>query len=692
MKKNYSKILFVLFLSLLFGSYQSGAQVTITQWNFDSEVLTPTLGSGTADNLGGTTTAWASGNPSTGRGWNTTPYPEQGTNPLTAGVLFRVPTSGYSNIAITWDERHSNTAANRSRIKYTLDGTTWVDFEASEANATNTLLDGTPVGFDEGKYVTNVGAVYTLRGANFTEIPEANNNANFAIMIVTDFVDGENYGASAEGGTYGTSGTIRFDNVTFIGGSGTAPVLIANPSALTGFTYIVGSGPSEIQFTELSGNNLTPETGVITVTAPESYEISLDGANFTNSVSYDYGGGELSGEVLAIRMKAGLAAGSYSEILTISGGGANTLNVALAGNVSTGLEPALGNVILPQFIEGSVPNPNRVPFAYHATIINLLPNATYRYYNRVVLTSETATSLGAGNVIIVNPTAQTFTRLTSPNLGTAGAYGEFTTDASGSFSGWFMTEPTGNATRFKPGNELQMKILLNDGNNGTVETTYLTTPETVKVLAFSTSTADTAGTAVRGVSDFTAKNFVFLYDNTSGNGRPLYGTHIEASGIDFAAAGNQAPFYLSDVATFAGAWGGIIPNNNAAGVQRVEERSLTTGNVVNQHSADNGVWGTTDTRNPSGGVETALVINTIVGIEQIPASIGKVFTYGNILSVEFQRNATADITVFNLQGSAVASFRMNGSRQTFDLNIPAGVYMVRIASSTGIFNQKVLVK
>lgn len=686
-------MLFVMFLSLLFGSYQAGAQVTITQWNFDSEVLTPTLGAGTAENIGGTTTAWAGGNPSSGRGWNTTPYPEQGSNPLTAGVQFSVPTSGYSNIAVTWDERHSNTAANRTRVQYTLDGTTWINFEASESNATNTLLDGTPVGFDEGKYVTNVGAVFTLRGANFTDIPEANNNADFAIRIVTDFADGENYVATAEGGTYGTSGTIRFDNVTFIGGSGTAPVLIATPSALTGFTYIVGAGPSEVQTSDISGNNLTPEAGQLTVTAPPSYEVSLDAENFSSSVFFEYSGGLFAAEAVAVRLKAGLAAGAYNEIMTISGGGANTLNVALAGNVSTGLEPTLGTVILPQFIEGSVPNPNRVPFAYYATITNLLPNATYRYYNRVVMPSESGTSLGAGNVILVSPAAtQTFTRLTSPNLGTSGAYGEFTTDANGSFSGWFMTEPTGNATRFKPGNELQMKILLNDGNNGTVETTFLTTTETVKVLAFSTSAADTAGTAVRGVSDFTPKNFVFIYDNASGNGRPLYGTQIEASGIDFAAAGNQAPFYLTNVATFAGAWGGIVPNNNAAGVQRVEERSLTTGNVVNQHSSNDGTWGSVDTRNPSGGVENALVINTTVGIESIPASIGKVYTYGNILCVEFMKNTLADISVISLQGSELAAFTMSSSRETFNLSIPAGIYLVKITTPSGIFSQKVLVK
>lgn len=692
MKKNYSKLLFVMVLSLVFSALSSVGQVIITQWNFDAQVLTPSLGAGTAENIGGTTTAFAGGNPADGKGWNTTPYPDQGTNPLTAGVQFSVPTSGYSNIVVTWDERHSNTAANRTRVQYTLDGTTWTNFEASESNAVNTLLDGTPMGFEEGRYITNTGAVYTLKSADFTAIDGANNNAAFAIRIVTDFADGENYVATADGSTYGTGGTIRFDNVTFTGGSGTAPVLIATPSALTGFTYIVGSGPSDVQSTEISGNNLNPESGTITVTAPASFEISLDGANFTNSATFEYTGGSLSPEPLTVRMVAGLAAGGYSEVMSVSGGGANDLSVSLMGNVSTGLEPALTNVILPQFIEGSVPNPNRVPFAYRATIINLVPNASYKYYNRVVLSSDGATYTGAGNIILVNPATSSLTRITSPNLGTAGAYGEFTTDANGSYSGWFMTEPTGNATRFKPGNELFMRIMLNDGNNGTVETTFLTTTESVKVLAFGTSATDTTGTAIRGVSDFTGKNFVFLYDNESGNGRPLYGTHIEVSGIDFAAALNYSPFYLSDVATKAGAWGGIVPNNNPAGVMRIEERSIATGDVVSHHSSADGKWGATDTRNPSGGSESVLVINTQVGIVTIPASAGKVYTYGNVLAVELTKASNARLSVINLQGSEVASFEMNGIKENFSLNIPTGIYLVKITTTSGVFSQKVLVK
>ena len=122
MKKNYiQKIAFLFFLMAGLWVYSGSvsAQVTIAQWGFDAEAITPDVGSGVAANIGGTTTAYAGGNPSTGKGWNTTPYPDQGTASGTAGVQFTVSTAGYSNIIVTWDNRNSNTAANRPRLQYT---------------------------------------------------------------------------------------------------------------------------------------------------------------------------------------------------------------------------------------------------------------------------------------------------------------------------------------------------------------------------------------------------------------------------------------------------------------------------------------------------------------------------------------------------------------------------------------------
>ncbi len=94
---------------------------------------------------------------------------------------------------------------------------------------------------------------------------------------------------------------------------------------------------------------------------------------------------------------------------------------------------SLTTVILPQNIEGiNGTNSNRVPFAYRVQIAGLLPNATYRYFNQIVISSDAATTNGAGNCILASPTGD-FVRTTSPSLATAGGYGTFTTDATGAY-------------------------------------------------------------------------------------------------------------------------------------------------------------------------------------------------------------------------------------------------------------------
>ena len=693
MKKNYiQKISFLLFLMAGFLAYSGSlsAQVTIAQWGFDAETLTPDVGSGVAENVGGTTTAFAGGNPSTGKGWNTTPYPEQGTASGTAGVQFTVSTAGYSDINLSWDNRNSNTAANRLRLQYTLNGTDWVNFDADAGNATNNTLSGTPAGFDDGRYITDVGAAWFVRGAQFSGITGANNNPAFAVRMVTEFGNGTEYLPSNPDGTYGTGGTTRFDNVTFVGGGGgSVATLAANPTSLTGFAYILGNGPSDAQITSISGSNLTPASNNIMAVAPSNFEISLNGTTFGASIAIAYTAGTLPATNIHVRMIAGLQPESYSGLLAITGGDAGALNIALAGSVSSGMEPGLASVILPKFIQGSVPNRNRMPFAYHATLENLLPSATYRYYNKVVISTDGATSNGAGNTIFVSPSG--FTRTTSTSMGTDGGYSELTTNADGKYSGWFITEPTGNASRFKPGTDIFMRIMLNDGNEGTTEETRLTTSESVKVIAFNTMMSDTTGTAIKGMGDFEPKNFVMLYDNTAGTGRPIYGTHVEVSGVEFLA-GTFAEFYANQVANISHMWGGIIPNMNPNGVQRIEERDILTGNIVSIQTSDNGVWKDVDTKNPSGGLETVIYINTTLGVDSPDNTMGTIYTYGKTLNVTLNQKADATIQVINLFGQHVASYKLNSNTATYTLDVPAGVYIVRIVSSLGTTSSKVMVR
>ena len=699
MKKNYTGILMLALLLIAgfgFTAEMANAQVTITQWTFEGDVITPSTGSGTAALIGGTTATFATGYTGTGTGgraWNSAAYPAQGTGSGTAGVEFLVSTSGYSAIALSWDGRHSNTSANRLRVQYTLNGTDWEDFEANESNATNTAA-GVDKGFDNGRFIADAGDTWYQRSADFSGISGAAGNAAFGVRIVSEFLDGSEYGAATSTSSYSPNGTLRYDNVTFKG-VGSSPMITATPSSLSGFTYVEGAGPSEIQTTVLNAYNLSPASGVVTFNTPANYEWSVDGVNFfdeAGSTPYENGTFPGTGDVpVRIRLKAGLSAGSYMGDMTVTGGGAPELLIPLSGSVSTSTPASISAYILPKFIEGATPsNINRVPFAYHATLSNLLPSSTYRFYNKIVSGSDGPDYNGAGNCIFVNPSTGEFVRTTSASMTTPGQFGEFTTDASGSYSGWFITEPTGNA-RFKPGNELFMRIMLNDGAGGTAEATRLTIAESVKSLGFYTSAADSTGTAIRGISNFTPKNFVFIYDNTAGTGRPLFGTQVETSGVSFIA-GTYAEFYANDVAGTDGAWGGIVPNINTEGVKRVEERSLTTGAIVSNYTDDDGVWGTVDTKNPAGGIDNVLVINTTLGIGAPENQMGKIFTYGKELSIQLDQLVNGHIQIFSLYGQEIHSFSINVSKATYSLDLPAGVYIVRVIGREGTFSTKVLLK
>lgn len=689
MKKFYTFLMLPLIVltGLLFSPVTHG-QVVIAQWTFDNSDSIPAVGNGEAYLIGGVSSSYATG-AAGGKAWNTTSYPAQGTASATAGVQFNVSTMEYSAVGLTWDQRASNTAANRTRLQYTVNGTDWINFEANETNALN-MSGANSSGFDDGRYITDAGAVWFNRSANFSGIPGVGNNTDFAFRLVAEFVDGVNYGPALASGNYGSGGTHRFDNVT-LAGAGSEPIIVILPTSLSGFSYTEGNGPSATQTLKLAALNLDPLNGMLTIQAPEGYEFALDGETFMAITDIPYVDGILSDVIVSLRLKAGLTPGSYTGNLTITGGGATQVAVALSGSVSGSEQPALADVILPLYIQGSVPNTTRVPFAFRATITNLLPSATYRYYNKVVLRTDAPESTGAGNVIFVDAESGSFVRTTGTSMAEAGKYGVFTTDASGSYSGWFITEPTGNATRFKPGAELYARIALNDGAEGTTESTLLTTTDSFKVLAFNAMTSDTTGTAVRTISNFSPKNFVFLYDNTNQIGRPIYGTHVESSGVAFMA-GTYAGFYADQVAGVDGSWGGIIPNMNTNGVKRIVERSLLSGEVVSTFTSETGTWGATQTIDPTGGLQNVLVIDLTLGIGSPSSSAGKVFVYDNLLKIQLNQPFKGNVEVINLFGQVVAGFYLQGSEAEYALNLSTGLYLVRLQGSGQSIVSKVFVK
>lgn len=132
-----------------------------------------------------------------------------------------------------------------------------------------------------------------------------------------------------------SGGSYYLDDITVNCGT-SGPTLFITPATLTNLDYVVGSGPSVAQSYQVSGNNLIPANGNITVTAPTNFSVSKTiGGTYTNSINYNYTGGTFTASDVFVKLNSGLSIGTYGPLnITNSGGGATTQNVAVSGEVT----------------------------------------------------------------------------------------------------------------------------------------------------------------------------------------------------------------------------------------------------------------------------------------------------------------------------------------------------------------------
>lgn len=111
----------------------------------------------------------------------------------------------------------------------------------------------------------------------------------------------------------------------------TLPILFSLPNAQ----------PSAEQSFSMSGLSLT---GTITITAPANYEISTgSGSSFADQLTFTPSNGTISKTFIYVRLKAGLAANTYSGNITLESSGYSTKSVALSGEVRS-TPPTILNV------------------------------------------------------------------------------------------------------------------------------------------------------------------------------------------------------------------------------------------------------------------------------------------------------------------------------------------------------------
>jgi Divergent InlB B-repeat domain/Secretion system C-terminal sorting domain len=366
-------------------------------------------------------------------------------------------------------------------------------------------------------------------------------------------------------------------------------------------------------------------------------------------------------------------------------------------NATTLAGPQLTTVVLPKYIEGANPsNLNRVPFAYRARLTGLLSNTTYRFFNQVVISTDAVTANGAGNCIFASATGN-FVRTSGPSLSTAGNYGTFITDGTGTYEGWFITEPTGNK-RFVPGYYIFMRIMLNDGAGGTTAALLLTTTDSVRVVKLDPAASDSTGTGLRCTSSANPKNFVFAYDDTSNTGRPISGSLIESDGTDNSIPNSYAAFYANNVNGVNGAFGMVLPNILSKGIRRIEQRSLANGTVLGSATDANGIWPSgVNTVNPSGGT-TEIILNgtdvhgtSVQSTVVLPKEFALLQNYPNpfnpstTISYTLKTSTNVRLSVYDILGREVAVL-VNNERKTAGqhevlfnaANFPSGVYSYKL--------------
>lgn len=105
----------------------------------------------------------------------------------------------------------------------------------------------------------------------------------------------------------------------------TNPTIAVNPATAEAFTYVVGSGPSDEQMFTITGTNLVSED--ISATVSSDYEIT-DDTEYSSSVTV------ASGDIVSVRLKAGLEKGTHNGTLTLSSTDATDVVINLSGTVS----------------------------------------------------------------------------------------------------------------------------------------------------------------------------------------------------------------------------------------------------------------------------------------------------------------------------------------------------------------------
>jgi hypothetical protein len=127
-------------------------------------------------------------------------------------------------------------------------------------------------------------------------------------------------------------------NVSVIGGVSNKPTMAI--SNYYGLNYVLGNGPSEPQKIVIEGGGLTDDIH-ISLPTNSNFEIALDKISFfSQNLTLTQTNGIVSFIPIYVRLKAGLGINNYSDVMTLTSNGSNSISAVVEGNVTSSANPA----------------------------------------------------------------------------------------------------------------------------------------------------------------------------------------------------------------------------------------------------------------------------------------------------------------------------------------------------------------
>ncbi|NVO18462.1 MAG: lamin tail domain-containing protein [Bacteroidetes bacterium] len=209
------------------------------------------------------------------------------------------------------------------------------------------------------------------------------------------------------------------------------PIITISASALTGFSYSFGTGPSAEQTFNVSGSNLS---GPISIVGTTDFEISLSpGTGYTTPLVLTPSSGSVSSTPVYVRLKTGLAIGTYSsELINLTSAGATSKTVSCSGSVTS---PALTVGTITGFGD-QVINTTSAEKNYAVTGSNLSGNVVIVPPAGFEISTWTGAGFVATNPIILSPSSGSVNST---------VYVRFSPSVTGSYSGNITHNSSGAA-------------------------------------------------------------------------------------------------------------------------------------------------------------------------------------------------------------------------------------------------------